>query len=1100
MKVISRCWLQLLFVCSLFSVSFLANGAELAGSFSQELTSASYDCNLTLNIDKKSSTNAQLSLSLEWAENADFVQLDISRKSIKVYRVSNDKRVSFGSFIPTITPASDYHISIIRRGISLGVMENDRMIFRKDVPRGAGSEAGISGDPGWKIVDSAVQRLDPVVFSDDFMRVDEDPGRWKIVSGSWMLKSAWDNSPNGSHQQFLNTIFAQNPFAWVGSCPAGVASALCTTGETFWEDYSYTINVRPAAGGAVGVAVNMLDAKNGIFIRWSPVNDRTVRGNKLIMYRVTDGKAIAQLAESSGGYLPGQWYKITVLSTLSGISVLIDGIERIKKPAITPWRGAVGLYVEGLQSAIFDDISVRGQALNSDLLFEMEQTQINQRFEVDLNGMKNWSDIRTDWIPTANLAGHYWFRREMYGDHIWMVSTFKPRPNEGGEFWMTLDGDGKNPGSGYRAQINVASAGVKPTYTLYRDGDKLASVDGNELLDPANEYTFRFWRTENDLHLEVDDETVISANNVEPVKGRISAYRATGTFLNANEVYVMSHNMLDYTFSGAPADWLTDGTWLPTIRWSCEPKWSFLAGWSRGPAMMWHKERFTGDHSINAFVGIKMEIPRERQAYAARYRDLAVTICGDGTSEKSGYSGIFAYSGNGTPPNMVIMREGKIVAEKALPPDMIPSQGANHRTWFELTLALRDRVIDFNVRWLIPQGNQNGLIKDTSLAYTDPQPITSGIPAIWTQNNGISIARARLNFAENPAPRTEPILCIDDPYLPEWANVNIPLDLDFSNSFSTSGKAVKMIVTPRDVPAGDEMSAKVIGTTVSLTAKVAASKESNQSRDAREHWYQIVATDGQNFSPRYQLALQVFDPSIGRDDSHALLLYRFTAGKNAIVEDESPIAPKVNLTINNLPNSNQLSAHWLPGQGLAVNRESSVASTTSADKLLAIAKSNAMTLECWFSSETLYPRADATNWNSVLFSWDNQGKSDGTKRNLTIAQSTSTLLMAPFNRAPFQNGNIQRASGIRIGLQHVMITWDGKTTFVYIDGVKIQTLNINWQTNQWVTESGIILGNCAKGTNPQVGSFYLIAVHDRCFTDQEVTNQYQAGPSAHDLK
>ena len=1070
--------------------------ASVPGFFSNELNTDHYDCAITLIPDKTVTTKSEVRVLLEWAENAPYVEVLISRKSIKIYAHNGTERKSYGSFTPTMTTGDPYQFTIVRRGISLGILANDAMLFRKDVPRGGGNEAGITIERGWKLDDHSIQRLDPVIFSDDFMRADNDPGSWRVISGRWMLQSAWDNTPNGTTQMFVNTIFAQNPFAWVGSAPPNVPSAVCTAGEPFWEDYTFSVNVRPAADGAVGIAVNMADEQNGIFIRWSPVNDRSARGNRMMMYRVANGKAVSQLAESTGGYLPGQWYKLSVISALDGIRVFVDGIERLQKSGVTPWRGAVGLYVEGQNGAIFDDISVNGQSLNSDLLYELQQTQTNQRFEDDVNGMKNWSDVRTDWLPTAGVPGHYWFRREVYGEHLWMVVNFRPRPTDGGEFTMQLNGDGTSATSGYRMSVQVPSAGEKPVYTLYRGTEVLQSATGNAPLDPQSEYSFRFWRSGNRIWLEVDDELVIEATNVASLTGLRAAYRATGCFLSANEVHVLSRNLLDYTFASAHSDWLTDGTWMPTIRWSCEPKWSFLGGWSRGEAVMWHKQRFTGDHSLGAFIGVKMEMPRESEAYGARYRDLAVTICGDGQNEKSGYSGIFAYPSADSKRHIVIMRNGTIVADKELPPDLTPNQGANHRTWFELTIAKRSNVIDFDVRWLVQQGNDRASIKQIAISYTDPNPLDEGIPAIWSVNNAISIARTRLNFAQQPQPRTDPQITIADPYLPEYANVNTPLTLDFSDSWATSGKRLEMQATLRNAPPGNEQALKVDGARVIFTPKVATRPNSNGSRDAREHWYQITATDGQTVSPRYPLVLQVFDPAIGRDDSHALLLYRFNEGKDALVADQSKTTPKVNLKIEPLKDSTQLSAHWLPGHGLAVNRDSRVISDAVADKLMAINTTRAMSVEFWISSDTLYPKADVMNWNSALISWDNLNVIDGSKRNFTFGQSTGNFLLSPFNRTPFQSGKMQRCGGMRIGLQHVMACWDGTQTHIYVDGIKMQTQNIPWLTEQWVAGSHLFLGNDAKGTNPQVGAYYLLAIHDRAFTEQEVKRHYQAGPSS----
>ena len=120
--------------------------------------------------------------------------------------------------------------------------------------------------------------------------------------------------------------------------------------------------------------------------------------------------------------------------------------------------------------------------------------------------------------------------------------------------------------------------------------------------------------------------------------------------------------MLDYTFAEEPADRWAVSTWMPSVRWACTPTWSFLGGWSRGDAVLWHKENFSGDQSLDAYMGEMMEFPRERDDYFdTRYQGyFAVTICGDGLDPRSGYYGIYgAPDTDGTPhKRIVLMRNG----------------------------------------------------------------------------------------------------------------------------------------------------------------------------------------------------------------------------------------------------------------------------------------------------------------------------------------------------------------------------------------------------------------------------------------------------------
>ncbi|HEY3379024.1 MAG TPA: hypothetical protein VGL77_16195, partial [Armatimonadota bacterium] len=829
-------------VCALGSVK----AAGLAGSFSSELDTDHYDCVLTLLPATTASRTNAVRLTLEWGTGKGYLQAVITKTSITLYSIQGSKKVQIGQATPAIISGAPYHLVLMRRGSSLGLMHNDTLLFRGEVPSTGGNEAGIVCDSGWTLAEKPrIQRLEPVIFADDFMRSKDEPGPWKVVSGQWGLSSAWDRIPHGNTNRFSNTMYAQNPFAWVGMNRDG-GSATCMVGEPFWEDYTFATAVRAGITGAFGAVVNMTDAKNGLLVRWSPVTDHSARGNRLILYALVNGEG-KELASSPGGYLPNQWYKLSLVTSLDGLHVFTDGTERLAVKNIAPWRGGVALYAEGKEGVTFDDVSVYGRTLNTDLLLETQQSQMNQRFAEDRNGMKDWSDSRSDWTAASGLPNHYWFHRDIYGDHEWMAMTVRPTPFTSGELWMTLNGDGQNPTSGDRATIQLSGTPGKVTCTIYHDMKQLATKTIDPL--PADvDYTLRFWRVGTKLTLEMDDATIVAATDNSPATGLRPAYRANGCFATARNVLVLSRNMMDYTFANAPADWLDQGTWMPTIRWSCAPQWSFLAGWSRGEASMWHKQRFVGDQSFEAFVGIKMEYPREREIYPNRYRDMAITICGDGLNPRSGYSGVYASSdiGDGS-RRLVLMRNGEVVASRPLDDRFKPNQGANHRSWFDLELRKHGATVDFVIKfpWIKNPNNEPEIL---SLTFTDPKPIAGGLPAIWTTDNGISIARARLNYANPPQPNIDPMVTIDDPWYPDWADLNHPLTLAFPNSASTDAKPITLKTQPLTVPGGDEAAIKPEGQRVTF-----------QPTKTGFHWYKIFATDGEVNSPAFHLNLPVFD-------------------------------------------------------------------------------------------------------------------------------------------------------------------------------------------------------------------------------------------------
>jgi len=1059
-----------------------AFAAVLPGLFSDELGAERYDCILSLTPAANISYAACARLTLEAGSGRSYLLVTIKRGLITIDPVNLGRAEPVKLYVKA-SPGKPYALTIMRRGTSLGVLHDDELVYRGALPRAKGTLAAISADKGWTVNDTRIQPLESVVFSDNFMRApsEVESGGWAICSGKWALQSAWDSDPKGNANRFTFTAYAENPFAWLGQA-AGVKPAVCTAGKPFWEDYTLSVSVSPAPGGAVGVLVNdagpkpefgspavpqnaPLDVKsssktkgyepqNYLLVRWTPGND----GNRLSLYQVTDGKRKI-LAESPGGYIPGQWYRLSVVSSLAGVTVLVDGRVRLTAKGATPWRGGIGLYTDGLNGSVFDDVTVYGSTLHTDLLHEREQIEINQRFLTDPNNMKEWISMRNGWVQMPGASNHFANIDHFYGEY-WLSLSVKPLipPNNvnPGELWLGIEGDGQDVLSGYRAVLKLES-GNTVSYTLYRGKDTLATKT-TDMLPTNQDYTMRLRHQGKRVWLEQDGDTVIEAADPNPLTGQHPSYYADGCFTQVKDILATGHSVLDYTFSDAPSDWIGNGTWTMTTRWACAPQWSFLGGWSHGDAVLWHKMRFTGDQSFETFTGVKMEYPRERQIYDNRTRDIAISICTDGYNPRTGYAGIYGAPDEKGNLNRrtVLMRNGVVVATANL---VVPGRGQSHREWFDLALRKYGSKVEF---WV--EGNP-------VLNFTDPQPIAGGVPAIWTNDNGIALARARIHFSAPPQPADLPRVTLDEPWYPEWINVGQSLALDFPNAWSTAGKPVSLKIAPRDVPKGDESSISSSGKHVSYLPQATGS-----------HWFQITATDGVNESAAFHLLAPVFDSSLKRDDSHALVLYRFDEGKGSVIKDSSPIAPTINFT---LPQGAPV--EWLPGQGLTLHGPVNLVSDTPASKLMEIAKSAACTMEAWVSTDTLYP---PSSWSGCLFSWEpalNQ-------QNLMMIHRSQTLVML----SKGDNGGQRQAAfgGFRTGLQHYVITWDGKTVICYINGTQVSTMTLPMETTKWTPDARLMMGMCSNGQFSYFGTFYLLAIHNTCFTAEQVQRHYKAGPSA----
>jgi len=1054
-----------------------------------------YDCRIDLALANDLALKTPLYLLLEAADDGSKIRLTLTRQEVVLETSDGKTSTACAKAACALAPGEKARITVMRRGGKLDVLIGDTLACSAQVTRGKGNHAELDPGAGWTLVEARVQSLEPVLFADNFMRTAEEAGDWTIRSGQWGLQSAWDNDPKGGSLKFKNADYALNPFAWSGHAATG--GALCTAGQSFWEDYAFTVSLCPSLDGAAGVAVNVAGPDHYLLARWTPANDRGPRGNRLELLKVESGKQTV-LATAPGGYLPGQWYRLTVDTTLDGVQVLIDGHKRLSANGVTPFRGGVGLYAEGVNPTIYDDVTVYGHAVKTDLIAERQQAHLSERFTEDHKGMGEWAAAGSNWQPMFGAPGYRTHKLDFYGDH-WItvpIPSLGPATQPfagtagsttpvGNVLTMILNGDGRSKEAGYRAVAEQSADGKTLACTIFRNTDKLAEKSCPPLV--ANEeYTFRFSHMGDHLRLELDGEPLLDVPDGGALPGLRPAYGATGSLSKVGDVLVLGRNQLDYAFTDAPVDWLAEGTWMATTRWACSNQWSFLGGWSRGDAVLWHKQRFNGDQSFEVFFAPKMEYPREDETYWTRFRDLGIVICGDGHDPRTGYTVIAGAPGAGGNPNgrTVLMRNGKIVATSYW---RFPDANAGHTNWFDMILRKRGNTVEF---WLEGQ---------RLMQFQDDQPLDGGVPGVLAVNNGVAVARARLAFANPPTPRTDPQVTLDDPWYPFWGNVGRPLTLDFPHTFATSGKPVHLEAVPRAVPPEEKATPAVAGTRVTITPQVPGN-----------HWYQVRASDGDATSPAFHITLPVFTPSLKRDDSHAVVLYRFDEGKGSVIKDYGA-GPAADLII-----PKDAPVDWVPGQGITVHGPGRVMTKDGVPKLMSVAQKKTCSIEIWFSPDTMYP---PTYWLGGLLEWGLPNE----VRNFAVGQLWWDLILSPYGTTfkPWSGRATVNNNVLRTGLQHAMITWDGATTRSYVNGNLVGTSQAPWREASWHPEAPIIVGSLAAGqpnyqldiarayqigtwimpNRPEMqhcflGSLYLVAVHDRCFTPDEVQKNYQAGPSA----
>ncbi|MDF2440441.1 MAG: hypothetical protein JWN98_1425, partial [Abditibacteriota bacterium] len=251
--------------------------------------------------------------------------------------------------------------------------------------------------------------------------------------------------------------------------------------------------------------------------------------------------------------------------------------------------------------------------------------------------------------------------------------------------------------------------------------------------------TVRLERVGRMVRAYVGKEMVASYKDSNPLGGRRAGYSVQGAQIQFDEARLSGGNLYDYTFYRAPTDWyVSGGTWDMTSRWDCSPGWSWYGGWSERIAAIWNKHSFTGDFAIDLFAACK----RDGGGYQ-HPRDINITIGGDGRDLASGYSFIFG-GWNNTATR--ILRGTQTVAETTkvlLPTDY---QGQAHHKWFNLRVERTGNIVSFYVD------------RELALRYKDPNPLPGRRIALWTNGNGVIIARATLYYQQELAPEPVPPL------------------------------------------------------------------------------------------------------------------------------------------------------------------------------------------------------------------------------------------------------------------------------------------------------------------------------------------------------
>ena len=223
--------------------------------------------------------------------------------------------------------------------------------------------------------DLLVQPIEPVRFSDDFMREPHEPEAWHDEKGEW-----WNVGLAGGKGN-LEPSLSANPFSFRCAAPR---SALATTGDWFWESYRFGAAVKATeAAGALGLAFYVQDPHNYYLFRFAPAGGAG-RGEQLV--RVVDGQPTV-LDSATGGFRKDCWYRLEAAVSCGRVECSVDGAIHLAAHDSSFGQGKIGLWAENMGSAWFDDVSVTPWWAFSDTLQAPE--------------LGSWLQVAGAWAPQA---------------------------------------------------------------------------------------------------------------------------------------------------------------------------------------------------------------------------------------------------------------------------------------------------------------------------------------------------------------------------------------------------------------------------------------------------------------------------------------------------------------------------------------------------------------------------------------------------------------------------------------------------------------------------------------------------------------------------
>ena len=542
----------------------------------------------------------------------------------------------------------DRRVVIERRSLRIGVAVDGRMVAAVDDGVFEGGGVAFGGrKSGLKLSAFRVRRVGEIYFADDFMRIPEEAGHWRTVTGKWQIKI------------LKNPGRSINAFNYLGTGKPGAA----VTGQGNWSDVEFSAACRPRGSAVVGMYVAYRGPQNYYLFRWYSRSSKTPIRQ---FVRCREGREEV-LAQSKGGHLGDQWYRLAAWYGGGQAQVWIDdtAVFRVADSGLT--MGRVGMYVESEVGVEFDDVLVQSRPSFADDFNAATGTRWTAQ-----GGRWRYLSQGASWFPTPSPQRRLFVAAPgsalyVAGDPRWrdyeLSADVGPwdRGSLGLAFALADGSDYYSAEWGENAlQICKTVAGRRTV---------LAS---REMAKPAKSARMAVRADHGRLRVLVDGESVLDARDHELGPGQVALLaRDTEVGLFDNVAIRLLPPMepllsVHEVFSGE----ISMGTWSDALRdWRVEPIAGSPAGsapstdkMSAGirDAACWHHAAVPGDADLD----LKLTTALEEKAR------VSLLVAGDGKETSSCYELAVRRAGKKDAAKgcaLELLRKGKSVAESLVP-------------------------------------------------------------------------------------------------------------------------------------------------------------------------------------------------------------------------------------------------------------------------------------------------------------------------------------------------------------------------------------------------------------------------------------------------